>query len=272
MAPAICRWCLDGGNGVSVAGDHACVAAGQAGLHVLPAQCRWQEWRRIDIVPGNEANRVDCKESGGIVPVAILTTAEHDALDIDHTSVRFGPAGAREAERDGEWMQRREVDVDEDGDLDLLLHFIFEEAGIECGDTEAAIIGRSFLGMDIGGRDRISTNRPWDNREGWEAEALAAVWNDLDGRECGVGCYPNPFNPSTSIVFALPEARYVRLAVYSIDGRLVTTLVDEVKGQGAHEVEWHGRDTADRCVPSGVYFYRFAAGDYVETKRMTLLK
>jgi flagellar hook assembly protein FlgD len=64
----------------------------------------------------------------------------------------------------------------------------------------------------------------------------------------------------------------VTLTVYDVSGRLVTTLVDETRGPGVHEVSWDGRDAARRQVSSGVYFYRIDAGSFVETKRMVLLK
>ena len=79
--------------------------------------------------------------------------------------------------------------------------------------------------------------------------------------------YPNPFNPSTIIEFDLPEARPVGLAVYDVVGRRVASLVDGVLAAGRHEVTW---DAAN--LPTGVYFYRIAAGDFVQVKQMILLK
>jgi hypothetical protein len=84
--------------------------------------------------------------------------------------------------------------------------------------------------------------------------------------------YPNPFNPMTTIRFDLPDDRPVRIEVYGIDGRRVTTLVDRALPAGRHEVVWSGRDETGRPVASGTYLYRIAAGENVETRRMTLVK
>lgn len=84
--------------------------------------------------------------------------------------------------------------------------------------------------------------------------------------------YPNPFNPATTIRFALPEGQPVRLTVYGIDGRLVATLVNGDFPAGNHEVTWHGRDAAGRLVASGTYMYRIDAGPYSAVRKMTLMK
>ena len=83
---------------------------------------------------------------------------------------------------------------------------------------------------------------------------------------------PNPFNPQTTLSFSLPTAVHVQLTIYDVNGRLVTTLLDEERGPDRHEVIWRGRDDQQREVASGVYFYRIEAGSFVETKRMVLVK
>lgn len=84
--------------------------------------------------------------------------------------------------------------------------------------------------------------------------------------------YPNPFNPFTLIRYELSGAQAVTLAIFSLDGRLVRTLVAEVVPAGVHEAVWNGRDDAGRLVGSGTYFYRLEAGAVLETRRMTVLK
>ncbi|MGE5177486.1 MAG: S8 family serine peptidase [Bacteroidota bacterium] len=83
---------------------------------------------------------------------------------------------------------------------------------------------------------------------------------------------PNPFNPSTTIRFELPERGRVSLRVYSMAGRLVRTLVDEPLEEGTHEARWDGRDAADHPTASGVYVYELTEGSRRLTHRMTLLK
>jgi len=84
---------------------------------------------------------------------------------------------------------------------------------------------------------------------------------------------PNPFNPSTMIRFTLHQAGAVSLAVYNQAGRLIRTLNNKkVYSVGQHVAVWDGVDDSGRAMPSGVYFCRLEAGEYVETQKMTLLK
>jgi len=84
--------------------------------------------------------------------------------------------------------------------------------------------------------------------------------------------YPNPFNPSTKIKFSIPyvetgHAPSVLLKVYDVLGNEVATLINEEKPGGSYEVEFNGES-----LPSGIYFYRFQAGNFVETKKLVLMK
>jgi len=86
------------------------------------------------------------------------------------------------------------------------------------------------------------------------------------------GNYPNPFNPKTRIAFDLPDTQFVRLVVFSADGRRVVTLLNEQVAAGRHHVNWDGRDDHGTQLASGVYFARFEAGPLKETHKMLLLK
>ncbi len=79
--------------------------------------------------------------------------------------------------------------------------------------------------------------------------------------------YPNPFNPATQISFGIPKAGNVKLVVYDILGREVATLVNEFRTAGNYSVDFDASNYA-----SGVYLYRFESGDFVETKKMLLVK
>jgi subtilisin family serine protease len=83
---------------------------------------------------------------------------------------------------------------------------------------------------------------------------------------------PNPFNPVTKIRFTLANPSQARLLIYDSAGRLVRTLVDEPMNAGAHTVVWDGSDDMGRQTGSGVYFYRLHAGDFTQSRRMTILK
>jgi hypothetical protein len=79
--------------------------------------------------------------------------------------------------------------------------------------------------------------------------------------------YPNPFNPNTTIRYALPQRTHVSLSVFNTLGQEVATLVNEIEEAGNHEVRFDGSGLA-----SGVYFYRMRAGEYVQTRKLLLLR
>ena len=86
------------------------------------------------------------------------------------------------------------------------------------------------------------------------------------------GNYPNPFNPTTTIRFALPEAAVVRLSVYDMLGREVARVLDSELPAGRHEATWNGRTDAGSTVSSGAYLLRMAAGEFSATTRMVVVK
>ena len=79
--------------------------------------------------------------------------------------------------------------------------------------------------------------------------------------------YPNPFNPVTNINFSLPKEGFVSIKVYDVTGRMVKTLVNEVIETGNYTVTFDGSQFA-----SGIYFYRLETNNFMETKRMMLVK
>ena len=90
--------------------------------------------------------------------------------------------------------------------------------------------------------------------------------------------FPNPFNPSTKIQFALPRESVVKFVVYTILGQEVITLVDEVRSAGFFSVDWNGENSYGNRVSSGVYFFRLVAKDvsgqisFSKLKKMIVLK
>jgi hypothetical protein len=105
----------------------------------------------VDVKPGSSPNSVNPR-SGGVIPVAILTTEAFDATTVDPSTVRFGATGTGAvAVHDGL------EDVDFDGDLDLILHFRTEQTGIVCGTTSVALTGETDGGEPIEGSDSVRT-------------------------------------------------------------------------------------------------------------------
>ena len=79
--------------------------------------------------------------------------------------------------------------------------------------------------------------------------------------------FPNPFNPMTTIRYQIPELSFVTLKVYDVIGNEVATLINEEKTVGNYQVEFDASSLS-----SGIYFYRLQAGEFVETKKMILMK
>ena len=79
--------------------------------------------------------------------------------------------------------------------------------------------------------------------------------------------YPNPFNPVTNLEFGISDLEFVSLKVYDLLGNEIKTLVNEIKSPGVYKVEFDGSNLS-----SGMYFYKFTAGEFTEVKKMTLLK
>jgi hypothetical protein len=84
--------------------------------------------------------------------------------------------------------------------------------------------------------------------------------------------YPNPFNSYTNIKFALPLAGHVNIEIYNILGQKVRELYSEHKEAGYHTVFWDATTNDGGAAPSGIYFYRLQAGDFIESRKMLLLK
>jgi hypothetical protein len=109
-------------------------------------------------------------------------------------------------------------------------------------------------------------------------QALAAIPDNMTSvREIGTAVqplnytleqnYPNPFNPSTRIKFQIPISNQVTLKVFDVLGREVKALVNEEMKAGSYETTFDAKGLA-----SGVYYYRIQAGNFVETKKLMLLR
>ena len=105
----------------------------------------------IDIKPDSQTNNINPR-SKGVIAVSVLTSEDFDALQVDPDTVQLGPAGTAKAH-----SQAHVEDVDNDGDMDLQLHFKTQETGIQCGDTEATLTGNTWGGTPIMGTDSVNT-------------------------------------------------------------------------------------------------------------------
>jgi hypothetical protein len=113
----------------------------------------------IDIKPNSDPNSINPR-SKGVVPVAVLASTNFDALQVDVSTVRFGPEGALPA-HDG-----HVEDVNDDGFMDMMFHFKTQETGIVCDDTEATLTGEIFAGTQVAGTDTVNTVGCKGNKNG----------------------------------------------------------------------------------------------------------
>ncbi len=84
--------------------------------------------------------------------------------------------------------------------------------------------------------------------------------------------YPNPFNPTTTITYELPRTCEVNVTIYNTLGQKIRTLVRKQQTAGRYEVMWDGRDESGQEVASGVYIYQLRAGEFVQTRKMILMR
>ncbi len=121
--------------------------------------------------------------------------------------------------------------------------------------------------IEYGGHERVYKVDPWmtgivDNNTTYFAHTQ---WSLSE-------IQPNPFNTIVSINYGSPKITYIELTVYNIQGKLVQTLIRGETSAGIHTIYWKGEDDSGKKLPSGVYFLKFAAGDYRETRKIILLR
>ncbi len=84
--------------------------------------------------------------------------------------------------------------------------------------------------------------------------------------------FPNPFQSSTAITYAVARSEPVTLVIFDVSGRRVSTLLHGVHAPGRYRIEWSGRDDTGRVVASGIYLYQLQIGDWTKTRKMLKLR
>lgn len=103
--------------------------------------------------------------------------------------------------------------------------------------------------------------------ENWDVFGIQQIGNETPYSYRLMQNYPNPFNPTTNIKYQIIKNSHVKLTVYNVQGKEITTLVNIEQRSGTYLVDWDASN-----FPSGVYYYRLKAGDFSEVKKMVLLK
>jgi hypothetical protein len=179
-----------------------------------------------------------------------------------------------------EWIGRV-IDFKEISNVSELTLEVAEGDGIPPGMVSTiAFIDAGVLMDDINDADGRSTNAA-DSTDTVDVTPPPAVEPEV-AEEADVlpdayslsKNFPNPFNPTTTIQYAIPAdgAGHVEMIIYNINGQKVRTLVNETKDAGYYSVVWDGRNDRGELVSSGIYLYRIVSGNFSKIERMTFIK
>lgn len=121
-----------------------------------------------------------------------------------------------------------------------------------------------------------------DRGSGWYIDSVAVLPDrptDVDFSEGGLPLtlalhqnYPNPFNPETTIHYQVNKADFVELTIYNTRGQMIRRLVHQHQTPGEYQVQWDGKDEAGQVVASGVYLYRLQSREFIQTRKMILVR
>jgi len=160
--------------------------------------------------------------------------------------------------------------------VDSLNDFHLQEGSpcIDAGDNSIA------PDSDLDGNPRIVDGNDDDSAEvdmgAYEYQPLVGIAEEIKTFSISdfvvLQNYPNPFNPQTTIEYYLPKSSWVNLTIYNVLGRKIKVLVNDFQTKGKKSITWDGKDQKGRMVATGIYFYRLETTDYVESKKMLLIK
>lgn len=219
----------------------------------------------IDIKPGNDQNTVNL-DANGVIPVAILSSEDFDVVNIDPLSIVLEGAQVKLKGKSGNAGTL--TDINQDGLKDLLVH-IYNELDLSEGDSEATLSGVTLDGIPIEGKDHINIVPPIIAKslsdEDFISNSTPSEFNLFQN-------FPNPFNPSTKIYYALKEDVNVEISIFNIKGEKITTLHNNFQTKGFYSLSWNGKNRVNNPVSGGIYLCQISAGNFTKTIRMLLLK
>lgn len=256
---------------------------GDGSLSVLDADGMMLE---LDDMMMVTANKIVLKVTGGSLQVTVKATVDGtETAPVAFTFTQLNPAelasfdGALQTDRvvlnwstvsqtnNAGWRIMRSVDGEN-----------FEAVGnfVQGAGTSDALMNYSFEDKDLPGVDKVYYRLEQVDLDGSIAqsnviEVLLGARMPLP-TEFAVNVYPNPFNPSTTISYDLPEAGPVSVVIYDVLGQQVRRLVSQVTSAGRYSIQWDARDNQGRGVASGVYIAKVDAGTSTLSQKMLLLK
>ncbi|MCL4304343.1 T9SS type A sorting domain-containing protein [bacterium] len=168
------------------------------------------------------------------------------------------------------------------GDAEWL--FMYQDLTLHASAAAGATIGYENMDESQGGTYFFENSRPPTSAPLEDGRAIrlttappTILESEHDRPELPGGFslrqnYPNPFNPETMIEFTVPHRSDVTLEVFDVLGRRVSHLISGYFEAGTHRIGWNGRNNSGVSVPSGIYFYRLTTPDYIQTRRMLLMR
>jgi hypothetical protein len=250
-------------------GNGACIDVSCTGTGETPGVISVE----LDIKPLSCPNPLNVN-SKGVLPVAILGTADFNVRRADPATVLLeGVAPLRWSYEDVARPVYPPHGICEcttlgpDKHLDLTLKFNTQAIIAALGpvhDGEVRVLtltGMNYDGTRITGQDCVVITKPGPSKP---SDGMANEFSLGDN-------YPNPFNPQTEIGFTVPVACKVEIKVYNVAGQLVKTC-ERYYPAGTHSITWDGTNLKGENVASGIYFYRMEAGDFVQQKKMVLMR
>lgn len=179
--------------------------------------------------------------------------------------ILLDPAHYPTATGDGEFIFQYK-EVEEPGSCTIGIENNGEDVGLQYLYNESYDVTANDLANDVAIKFTTTAPTVVSVDDDSEIEDLIPSAYSLEQN------YPNPFNPNTLIRYSIPEAAFVKLSIYDINGILVRTLVEGNQTAGNYITVWNGESSSGFKVGSGVYFYRIQANSFVQTKKMILLK
>jgi hypothetical protein len=159
-----------------------------------------------------------------------------------------------------------------DTNVTNITHFIQSFGNIEPGQIKNSVVA-SFVTQNNPNDIDFNLHILSDDIDFW-SDSINVIITGIAKNETNIPKeyilkqnYPNPFNPTTNINFSIPRSEFVTLKVYNILGEEVATLVSEKLSVGSYQYEWNASSLA-----SGVYLFRIEAGDYIESRKMVLMR
>ncbi len=280
-------WLRLGGKGLFLTGDN--LVSDLAGNQGPAGDQFLADWMGVDLVAPNVAPIINSQIAPGVLQMAM-------------NSVYRMPWGDEAWVADGGCPSYNTFDAviaDEAGGAERLLEFANPAGGAGSYDFAAGTrkdsveFGSTVISLPYDLAFIRSADHPSVHfrvlEASWEALGLGYVYLDTPCNSCGevagapdpgpvpgaaafsLSCFPNPFNPATSIRYTMPGAGHLKLQIFNLRGELVKTLVDR-RVQGSGVAVWDGTDLRGAQVGSGVYFSRAVAAGQVRVEKMALIK